>query len=39
MAIVARDGEAGAAAGTSSRPAVATRLMASRLFVSMAGLD
>ena len=38
MAVVARDGETGAAAGA-SRPAAATRLLASRLFTSMAGLD
>ncbi|MGQ0582867.1 MAG: ABC transporter permease [Reyranella sp.] len=38
MAVVARDGETGAAAGA-SRPAAATRLLAPRLLASMAGLD
>lgn len=38
MAVVTRDGNTAAAAGA-SRPAAASRLMASRLFASMAGLD
>lgn len=38
MAVVTRDGETGVAAGA-SRPAAATRILASRLFATTAGLD